>query len=132
VPIDGSQQSLRALNYAATTMYNSPHDRTKIYILNVIEWADENEESVEEELAAAMEEQGRRMLRSIAVPKVVRVGHERMVKLGDPAIKIAEMAEKLNVDMIVMGATGLGNIKEIGHVSSEVLKLTSIPVVFMK
>ena len=132
VPIDGSQQSLRALNYAATTMYNSPHDRTKIYILNVIEWADENEESVEEELAAAMEEQGRRMLRSIAVPKVVRVGHERMVKLGDPATKIAEMAEKLNVDMIVMGATGLGNTKEIGHVSSEVLKLTSIPVVFMK
>src|ERR671925_434983 len=132
VPIDGSQQSLRALNYAATTMYNSPHDRTKIYILNVIEWADENEESVEEELAAAMEEQGRRMLRSIAVPKVVRVGHERMVKLGDPATKIAEMAEKLNVDMIVMGATGLGNTKEIGHVSSKVLKLTSIPVVFMK
>jgi SSS family transporter len=132
VPIDGSQQSLRALNYAATTMYNSPHDRTKIYILNVIEWADENEESVEEELAAAMEEQGRRMLRSVAVPKVVRGGHERMVKLGDPATKIAEMAEKLNVDMIVMGATGLGNTKEIGHVSSEVLKLTSIPVVFMK
>jgi len=132
VPIDGSQQSLRALNYAATTMYNSTHDRTKIYILNVIEWADENEESIDEELAAAMEEQGRRMLRSVAVPKVVRWGHERMVKLGDPATKIAEMAEKLNVDMIVMGATGLGNTKEIGHVSSKVLKLTSIPVVFMK
>jgi nucleotide-binding universal stress UspA family protein len=131
VPIDGSQQSLRALNYAAT-MYNSPHDRTKIYILNVIEWADENEESIDEELAAAMEEQGRRMLRSVAVPKVVRGGHERMVKLGDPATKIAEMAEKLNVDMIVMGAMGLGNTKEIGHVSSKVLKLTSIPVVFMK
>jgi hypothetical protein len=27
---------------------------------------------------------------------------------------------------------GLGNTKEIGHVSSKVLKLTSIPVVFMK
>jgi urea-proton symporter len=132
VPIDGSQQSLRALNYAATTMYNSPHDRTKIYILNVIEWADENEESIDEELAAAMEEQGRRMLRSVAVPKVVRGGHERMVKLGDPATKIAEMAEKLNVDMIVIGATGLGNTKEMGHVSSKVLKLTSIPVAFMK
>jgi nucleotide-binding universal stress UspA family protein len=36
------------------------------------------------------------------------------------------------VDMIVMGAMGLGNTKEIGHVSSKVLKLTSIPVVFMK
>jgi nucleotide-binding universal stress UspA family protein len=41
-----------------------------------------------------------------------------MVKLGDPATKIVEMAEKkLKVDMIVMGATGLSNSEEIGHVS---------------
>jgi SSS family transporter len=130
VPVDGSQQSLRALNYAAS-IYTTSHDRTMIYILNVIEWADEDEESMDEELAAAMEEQGRRMLRSIMIPKSARE-YERMVKLGNPATKIVEMAEKLKVNMIVMGATGLSNSKEIGHVSSEVLKLTSIPVMFMK
>ncbi|MGH9876074.1 MAG: sodium:solute symporter family transporter, partial [Nitrososphaerales archaeon] len=63
VPLDGSQQSLRALNYAAN-LYDSTHRaKARIYILNVIEWADESEESIDEELAAAMEEQGRRMLR---------------------------------------------------------------------
>jgi urea-proton symporter len=130
VPVDGSQQSLRALNYAAS-IYATSHDRTMIYILNVIEWADKDEESMDEELGAVMEEQGRRMLRSIMIPKSARE-YERMVKLGNPATKIAEMAEKLKVNMIVMGATGLSNGKEIGHVSSEVLKLTSIPVMFMK
>jgi urea-proton symporter len=130
VPIDGSQQSLRALNYAAS-IYSTSHDRTMIYILNVIEWADEDEESMDEELAAAIEEQGRRMLRSIMIPKSARE-YDRMVKLGNPATKIVEMAEKLKVNMIVMGATGLSNSKDIGHVSREVLKLTSIPVMFMK
>ena len=130
VPVDGSQQSLRALNYAAS-IYNSSHERALVYILNVIEWADEDEEYMDEELAAAMEEQGRRMLRGIMMPKSARE-YQRMVKLGNPARKIVEMAEKLNVNMIVMGATGLSNSKEIGHVSAEVLKMTSIPVMFMK
>ena len=130
VPVDGSQQSLRALNYAAS-IYATSHDRTMIYILNVIEWADGDEESMDEELAAAIEEQGRRMLRSIMIPKSARE-YERMVKLGNPATKIVEMTEKLKVNMIVMGATGLSNSKDIGHVSREVLKLTSIPVMFMK
>jgi nucleotide-binding universal stress UspA family protein len=102
-----------------------------ITILNVIEWADEDEESMDDELAAAIEEQGRRILRSIMIPKLAR-DYERMVKLGDPATKIVEMAEKLKVDMIVMGATGLSSSEEMGHVSRKVLKMTSIPVMFMK
>jgi nucleotide-binding universal stress UspA family protein len=130
VPVDGSEQSLRALNYAAT-IYSNSHERVLVYILNIIEWADEDEEYMDEEFAAAMEEQGRRVLRSIVIPKSAR-NYQRMIKLGNPARKIVEMAEKLEVDMIVMGATGLSNRKEMGHVSSEVLKMTSVPVMFLK
>jgi nucleotide-binding universal stress UspA family protein len=132
VPVDGSLQSLRALDYAASVYSSSIfHDKVMIIILNVIEWADEDDESMDDELAATMEEQGRRMLRSIIIPKSAR-NYERMVKLGDPATKIVEMAEKLKVDIIVMGATGLSNSEEIGHVSRKVLRMTSIPVMFMK
>lgn len=102
-----------------------------ITILNVIEWADEDEESMDDELASAMEEEGRLMLRSIMIPQRAR-DYERMVKLGDPATKIVEMADKLKVDMIVMGSTGLSNSEEIGHVSRKVLRMTSIPVMLMK
>ncbi len=135
VPVDGSPQSLRALDYAANiySMGNNSnfYERVMITVLNVIEWTDEEEESMDDELASAIAEQGRRMLRSIMVPKTAR-DYERIVKLGDPATKIVEMAEKLGVDLIVMGATGLSNCDQIGHVSRKVLKMTSIPVTFMK
>jgi len=135
VPVDGSQQSLRALDYAAniyrSSSSSSSYDRVTITILNVIEWADEDEESMDDELASTMEEQGRQMLRSIMIPPRAR-DYERMVKLGDPSTKIVEMADKLKVDMIVMGSTGLSKSEEIGHVSRKVLRMTSIPVMLVK
>ena len=71
------------------------------------------------------------MFRSMVIPNSAKA-YERMVKLGDPAAKIVEMAQKLNVDMLAIGATGLSNREILGYVSSEVLKQTSIPVMFMK
>jgi nucleotide-binding universal stress UspA family protein len=57
---------------------------------------------------------------------------ERIVKHGDPGTKIAEIAQRLDVEMIVMGCKGLGNTEaEIGHVSAKVLRLTSKPVVLL-
>ena len=59
--------------------------------------------------------------------------NERVVKLGDRATKIAEVAEKLEIDMIIMGSKGLGNTKgDLGQVCSKELKLTSKPVVVLK
>ncbi|HXG06205.1 MAG TPA: universal stress protein, partial [Nitrososphaera sp.] len=135
VPLDGSIQSLRALNSSVDIVNGGGGiaASTTVYILNVIEWMDENDESIDDELAEAMEEQGKKMLRSILLPKRgSSVKYERMVKLGDPAAKIVEMAEKLGVDMIAMGVTGLGNAEEIGHVSRRVLKSASVPVVLVK
>jgi hypothetical protein len=45
VAVDGSISSLQALNYA-NQLFDDPA-RAKIYILNVIEWTDEDEESVD-------------------------------------------------------------------------------------
>jgi urea-proton symporter len=71
---------------------------------------DEDEESIDEVIANTMEEEGRRMLRSIMIPKAARA-YKRMVKLGDPATQIVEMAEKLNVDRLVMGQKDLVIVK---------------------
>jgi nucleotide-binding universal stress UspA family protein len=122
--------------YDTSSSFPSPW--TKIYILNVIEWADDDEEFPDDSIASTMEEKGRRMLTNVVVPLRTSASGDnsanciRIVKLGDPSSKIVEMAKKLNVDIIVMGSTGLGNAKEIGHVSRNVLKLTSLPVVFLK
>ena len=78
-----------------------------------------------------MLEEGRLVLRSIVMPKQI-TSYSRMVNLGNPPTKIAELADKLGVDLIVMGRKGLGNSDEdIGHVTKKVLKITSKPVVLI-
>lgn len=129
VPVDGSAKSLNAL-YHANYLFRGAA-KVRIYLLHVIEWTDENEENMDEELSAQIQEEGRLVLRSIAVPKQIN-DYKRIVKLGDPPEKIAELAEKLKVDMIIMGKKGIGKTNsELGHVTRDVLKLSSKPVVLL-
>jgi nucleotide-binding universal stress UspA family protein len=101
-------------------------------MMHVMEWTDEEDETVDEDLVSQMEQEGRKMLRSVALTSR-NSDCERIVKLGDPAIKIAEMADKLEVDIIIMGTRGLGRTDEsVGHVTGKVLHLTSRPVVLIK
>ncbi len=129
VAIDGSRQSLHALNYAIG-VYNEPGP-SRIFLLHVIEWAEESEEPLDEEMTLKMEKEGRILLNSIVTPKIAN-DVVRIVKVGDPAAKIAEMADKIGANMIVMGSNGLSNAEELGSVTKKVLKLTSRPVVLMK
>jgi len=130
VALDGSLASLRALSYANTLF--TPKSEPRIYMMHVMEWTDEEDETVDEDLVSQMEQEGRKMLRSVALTSR-NSDCERIVKLGDPAIKIAEMADKLEVDIIIMGTRGLGRTDEsVGHVTGKVLHLTSRPVVLIK
>ena len=96
----------------------------------MIEWTDDSDGSLDEAMSDEMAQEGRKMLRSVMVPKFHKF--ERVVKLGDPAKKIVETADNLNVDMILMGTRGLGdNQSDMGHVTKKVLKLTSRPVVLL-
>ncbi len=129
VPVDGSIRSLKALDSASHLFQGAA--RVRIYLLYVIEWPDESEENMDEELSTQMQEEGRIILRSIMVPRQIS-DYRRIVKLGDPPAKIAEMADKLNADLIAMGRKGLGNTgNDFGHVTQKVLKLTSKPVVLL-
>jgi nucleotide-binding universal stress UspA family protein len=130
VPIDGSIQSIKALN-AATELFGRTL-QTRIFALNVIEWTDEQDESWDSRMTSKIEEEGRRMLKSVVISSR-ECTLERIVKVGDPPSKIAELAEKLDVDLIMMGRTGIGNSQvEVGHVTSKVLRLTSKPVLMYK
>ena len=129
VPVDGSARSLKALYHANYLFRGSA--KVKIYLLHVIEWSDENEENIDEELASQIQEEGRLVLRSVVLPKQIN-DYKRIVKLGDPSEKISELAEKLKVDMIVMGKKGIGkSTSDLGHTTKKVLKLTSKPVVLL-
>lgn len=128
VTIDGSGNSIRALRIVENYFENL---NSKIFILHVIEW-EETEEILDSEIMKKMEIEGKQMLRSIFLTKH-EDKYQRFVKVGDPASKIHEIAEKTQADIIVMGCKGLGNTyHEMGHVSQKVLNLTSKPVLFIK
>jgi urea-proton symporter len=101
-------------------------------MMHVMEWTDKDDETVDEGLVSQMEQEGRKMLRSVALTSR-NSDCERIVKLGDPAIKIAKMADKHEVDIIIMGTRGLGRTDEnVGHLPCKVLHLTSRPTILIK
>ena len=88
-------------------------------------------ESMDEEMTLKMEQDGRKMLLGISLPSKLK-NYERIVKLGDPAKKISELASSINADTIVMGRKGLSDTdSNLGHVTTKVLSLTSKPVVLV-
>ncbi|MHB8602155.1 MAG: sodium:solute symporter family transporter [Nitrosotalea sp.] len=128
VAVDGSSMSIRALRYVEHYFGNL---NSKIFIVYVIEW-EETDEILDSVMMKKMETEGRQMLRGILLTKH-EDKYQRFVRVGDPASKIHEIAEKTDADIIVMGLKGLGNTyHEMGHVSQKVLNLTSKPVLFLK
>ncbi len=127
VAIDGSATSVRCLNYVNYTLRDMSN--VKVFIAHIIEWGDDSE-SVDEETVSKIQEQGKIMISSVVVPARIR-HHERIIRLGDPAKKIAELAKSLHIDTIVMGKRGLGNAEFMGHVPYALLGLTSKPVVLL-
>jgi nucleotide-binding universal stress UspA family protein len=102
----------------------------KVYLAHIIEWTDDDE-SMDEEMTLKMEQDGRKMLLGILLPSKLK-NYERIVKLGDPAKKISELATSLNVDTIVMGRKGLSDTdSDLGHVTSKLLTLSSKPIVLV-
>jgi len=127
IAIDGSATSVRCLNYVNYTLKDMSN--VKVFIAHIIEWGDDSE-NIDEETVSKIQEQGKIMIQSIVVPARIR-HHERIIRLGDPAKKIAELAKLLHVDTIVIGKKGLGNAEFMGHVPYSLLGLTSKPVVLL-
>lgn len=128
VPVDGSDQSKKAIEFAADW---AKHHEGKLHLFHVPEPAAGDEVMV---LGGAsitlhatrqeLEEAGHQILEA-AVGMVRDLGVQDVdssLEVGDPARKIISKAEDLGVDMIVMGTRGLGDWKSllIGSVSHKV------------
>ena len=104
----------------------------RIYLVHIMEWPDEEDGLLDSTLVSQMQQEGRRILKSLTTSPQ-RAYYERIVKLGDPATKIAKIAEKLEIDLILMGRQGLGRSQNhVGHVTGKVLQITSRPVILIK
>ncbi|MGB8314040.1 MAG: universal stress protein [Aestuariivirga sp.] len=125
-PVDGSEQSHRALEFAARLAQDL---NAKLTILAVRQyvvgrkavanvWSDEETETILNEAKQIADVQFRKG--ALAIDRRSR----------DVAHAIVDYAEQHQVDLIVMGAAGKGSVKTflIGSVSADVLKKSVCPV----
>lgn len=136
VPIDGSDISLRAMNFAIEL---GKHFASEIVVLNVdipydlsrIKPAVKDKDGNEIEsarltpLELAQREAGKSGYDKITFKKYVDI---------DPAEKICEVAETIDADLIVMGNRGMGVLAGffLGSVSIKVSQSAHCPVTIVK
>lgn len=122
VPVDGSEASLRAVDYAIKMADSS------LVLLNVpdvgiaSEFTDCNE-IVEQAAAKALKE---------ATDKAEAAGADfkSVVRTGQVAECIAQAARDEDVQHIVMGTRGLG--RALGSVAMKVIHLAEVPITLIK
>lgn len=137
VPVDGSDNALRAVEYAAQAAkhYESPsihlltvHSEPMIYGPITVYFD-------EDKLKEIYREQGEALLKRVAAvvaPSGVPCTEEMI--FGDVAPSIARRADELGCDVIIMGTRGLGALGSfvMGSVATKVVHLTHRPVTLVK
>ena len=138
VPVDGSPASLRAVDFAIEMVAQNPS--TSLVLLNV--------QSIPAiELAAASEAMATDWLQDAALQASVKalkdakgqcenasVAFKTLVRTGQPAETIAQVARDEHVKHIVMGTRGLGRIQGLlfGSVTTQVIHLAEVPFTLIK
>ena len=138
IPVDGSEASNRAVEYAAKRAAGrvgaAPHD---VHLLNVqaplrrsvgIFLDGQNIQDYHREEGMKALESARKLLDAASVK------HEIHIEVGSAGEVINRYARDLGVDEIVMGTRGLGNLADLlmGSTSEDVLRTSTVPVVLVK
>jgi nucleotide-binding universal stress UspA family protein len=124
---DHSYEAVHALKYLARaeqlTLLHALDIPRPVYPMMVPKVAEELYKSLEQ----SMREEGERLLNRVQSLIPMHAGPStKQLRMGSPAEVIVSTAEEQKVDLIVMGARGLGPIKErlLGSVSHRILTLT--------
>ena len=123
---DNSYEAVHVMKYMARA-----EQLTLLHVLNVPRPAyptmiPEAAEEIYKALEQSMKEDGERLLDRVQSLLPLHAGPTtKYIRAGSPAEVILSMAEEQKVDLIVMGARGLGPIKErlLGSVSHRILTL---------
>lgn len=140
LPADGSENGIRALHHAIELVKLSGGTLIICHVANIISVISGFDQIpngagyVSEQMAAELEQNGKEVLEKMVklVPPEVPV--KTVFEVGSPGPTLAAVAEKNDVDLIVMGSRGLGPIKGIfmGSVSSYIVSHAKCPVLIVK
>ncbi|AJM93111.1 universal stress protein [Nitrosopumilus piranensis] len=128
VPIDETKKSIKALDAA---IYFGKHLGASITLLNVIPVAYMTTMSFQKMLKEMTHEGAKNIEKAKAYCQKKNTLPKYKIVRGDEPVEIVKFAKKHDFDLIVMGSSGKGVLKEIafGSVSNYVMNNTKIPVV---
>jgi nucleotide-binding universal stress UspA family protein len=135
VPVDGSPASLRALDYAIKMASQTPG--TSLVLLNVqnlgaiaiagATMAGDLQETASQASAQALGE-------AVEKSEAAGTAFKTLVRTGQVAETIAQVAREEGIQQIVMGTRGLGSIQGLlmGSVATKVIHLADVPITLIK
>lgn len=131
IPTDGSDRSQRAVEHGLELA--EAHDATvhSMYVVDEAEFGETPALSSYELTLEQVEDEHRDLPRSVAEAAEDRgLDANWSVTRGRPHEEIVDYANREDVDVIVMGRTGIGEaaMPHIGSVTSRVLRTTDLPV----
>ena len=136
VPIDGSENSMRALNHGLFLSSNLKIKLTIIFVIEVPPFVYVQSQKVVNSVMASLEkeakdvlEEGRNQAKRYDVePEILFLEGTNIASI------IIEHGEKNNFDLIVMGSKGKGKLKTslLGSVSNKVIHHSKNPVYVVK
>ena len=126
IPLDGSEPSFRALEFAAKLGPLAGAKFTILVIHHYIVGRTKVTDVLSQEDVDALLTKSAAMALSLGLKQVAALE----VKSRDVSHAIVSYAEENDIDLIIMGASGMGQIKSyiIGSVSTEVLRKSVCPV----
>ncbi|GAL85173.1 uspa domain-containing protein [Sporocytophaga myxococcoides] len=130
-PVDFSENSLKALEYAAAI---SAQTKTKLFILNKFTLTGGEKVEVRDNVFDKTKEEAEEKLNELR--NIIQAEHKDLVvdvsvAYGiEPSQVILDFAEEIKADLIVMGTKGAGGFKEIffGTTTTSVTSKASVPV----
>jgi nucleotide-binding universal stress UspA family protein len=135
IPVDGSPTSLRALDFAIAM--TSQNLGTSLVLLNVqnISAMALSGAAMAGDLQEAASKAAEEALNG-AIGKLEAAGavFKTLVRSGQPAEAIAQVAREEDIQHIVMGTRGLGSIQGLlmGSVATKVIHLAQVPITLIK
>jgi len=138
VPVDGSENSLRAIDYLARKI-KAYRDGVELHLLNVqhqIPYGDRVSSVVgHDKIAQYHHDEGMAALKA-ARDRLDTAGvkHHYHIGVGDAAEVIARYADEKACDQIIMGTRGMGSVSNLflGSVATKVIHLAKVPVLLVK
>ena len=142
VPVDGSERSLKALDFASDI---AAKDGSTLHVLHVVpeyvlpeglrQWA--AAEHVQAPSGWIYEQAIADYVLDVAIDRVSNQGQSPVVKItenGDAAKRIVEVARRHSIDMIIMGTRGLSDLEGffMGSVAHKVNHLAECTVVTVR